>query len=92
VGAADLRVNGGYYILRRAILDHLGSGDDLVGEPFAQLATKQQLAAYRHDGFWVALDTLKELDLLQALEAQDAAPWAVWRGSPATVEGARATR
>ncbi len=79
VASADLRINGGLYLFRAAILDHLESGEDLVDAPFASLVGSGQLVAYRHDGFWVALDTLKELDVLQGLEARDAAPWALWR-------------
>jgi glucose-1-phosphate cytidylyltransferase len=82
VAAADLRVNGGSYLFRRAILDRLDSGEDLVDAPFASLAAEGRLAAYPYDGFWVSLDTLKDLEVLQRLEAQDAAPWAVWRRSP----------
>ncbi len=88
VASADLRIIGGFYLFRPGILDHLDSGEDLVDEPFARLVDAQQLAAYRHDGFWVALDTLKEFDALQGLEAQDAAPWAIWRRSTPSPENA----
>ena len=86
VASAYLRISGGSFQFRPGILDQLGSGEDLLDAPFAALAAAGELAAYPYDGFWVALDTLKELDLLQRLEAQDAAPWAVWRGAPAPVE------
>jgi glucose-1-phosphate cytidylyltransferase len=79
VAAADLRINGGGYLFRAGMLDRLTSGDDLVDATFATLAAEGRLAAYRYDGFWVSLDTLKDLEVLQRLEAQDAAPWAVWR-------------
>jgi len=59
--------------------DRLGSGEDLVDSPFAGLAAEGKLAAYRYDGFWVSLDTLKDLEVLQRLEEQGRAPWAVWR-------------
>ena len=79
VAAAELWINGGAYLFRSGILDHLASGEDLVDAPFAALTTEGRLAAYRYDGFSISLDTLKELEILQRLEAQDAAPWAVWR-------------
>jgi glucose-1-phosphate cytidylyltransferase len=79
VAAADLRISGGLYLFRRDMLDQLESGEDLLDAPFGGLAEAGKLAAYRYDGFWVSLDTLKELEILQRLEAQDAAPWAVWR-------------
>jgi glucose-1-phosphate cytidylyltransferase len=82
VEAADLRVNGGLYLFRPAILDTLTSGEDLVDAPFQSLARAGRLVAYQHDGFWVPLDTLKDLEILEKLEARDAAPWAVWRRAP----------
>ena len=62
-GAADLRINGGGYLFRPGILDRLDSGEDLVDAPFATLAAEGLLAAYPYDGFWVSLDTLKDLAL-----------------------------
>ena len=85
VASAELWINGGGYLLRPGILDYLESGEDLLGAPFSALASGGQLAAYRYDGFWISLDTLKDLESLQRLEAQGAAPWAVWRS--ATVPG-----
>jgi glucose-1-phosphate cytidylyltransferase len=79
VVSADLRVNGGGYLFRAEMMDRLESGEDLVDAPFVTLAAEGRLAAYRYDGFWVSLDTLKDLAVLQALEERDAAPWAVWR-------------
>ena len=76
---ADLRINGGCYVLKPGIFDHLASGQDLVDEPFRQLADEGQLLAIPYDGFSVSLDTLKELQTLLELEATDHAPWAVWR-------------
>ena len=83
VGAAGLQINGGGYLFRAEFLDRLESGEDLVDSPFATLAAEGLLAAYPYDGFWVSLDTLKDLAALQALEERDAAPWAVWRRRPA---------
>jgi glucose-1-phosphate cytidylyltransferase len=87
VAAADLRINGGGYLLRREILDRLDSGEDLVDAPFGGLAAEGRLAAYSYDGFWVSLDTLKDIDVLQRLEEQGAAPWAVWRRSSTAPAG-----
>jgi glucose-1-phosphate cytidylyltransferase len=87
VATADLRVTGGAYVFRAGILDYLASGEDLLDAPFAALAAEGRLAAYPYDGFWVSLDTLKDLDVLQRLEAEDAAPWAVWRGSSGPAGG-----
>jgi len=88
VASAGLRVNGGSYIFRPGIFDTLASGDDLVDAPFAQLASRSMLAAYPYDGFWMSLDTLKDLEILERLEDRDAAPWAVWRRQRAADVGA----
>ena len=61
----------------------LDSGEDLVDAPFAGLAAEGRLSAYPYDGFWVSLDTLKDLEVLQHLEESGDAPWAVWRRGPA---------
>lgn len=79
VSAAGLRINGGGYILRPEILGRLGTGEDLVDAPFLSLAGEGRLLAQPYDGYWISLDTLKEVEVLQRLEAQDAAAWAVWR-------------
>ncbi len=83
VSESDLRIGGGWYLFRPGILDLLESGADLIDAPFAALTAERRLAAYAHDGFWVSLDTLKDLDLLQQLETAGDAPWAVWRPAPA---------
>ena len=88
VAGADLHVNGGSYLFRAGIFDVLGSGGDLVDEPFAALASNERLAAYPYDGFWMSLDTLKDLEILQRLEARDSAPWAVWRRPADAAPGA----
>jgi glucose-1-phosphate cytidylyltransferase len=81
VATAGLRITGGGYMFRAGIWDHLGASEDLLEAPFAALARTGGLAAYPYDGFWVSLDTLKDLEVLERLEAQDAAPWEVWRSS-----------
>jgi len=88
VAAAELHVNGGSFLFRAGIFDALTAGDDLVDGPFAALASQAQLVAYPYDGFWISLDTLKDLELLQRLESRDAAPWAVWRHASSPPVGA----
>ena len=76
--ASDLWINGGYFILRPEIFDHIRPGEELVVEPFARLAAADRLIAYRYEGYWAPLDTLK--DMLALEEAQDTGrpPWAPW--------------
>lgn len=80
---AGLRVNGGYFIFRREIFDYLRPSEELVEEPFQRLIAAGQLIGYRYDGFWAPMDTLKEMQNLEALYQSGRPPWAVWqsRGS-----------
>jgi len=73
-------INGGFFVLEPGVLDYI-AGDDIVfeREPLERLAKDGQLAAYRHDGFWQCMDTLRDLRLLESLWESGAAPWKVWR-------------
>ena len=72
-------VNGGYFVLERRVLD-LITRDDMVWEkePMEQLAANGQLAAYRHDGFWQPMDTLRDKHTLEDLWNSGKAPWRRW--------------
>ena len=76
---AGIWINGGYYMFRREIFDYIRGNEDLVEEPFTRLVAEDQLAAFRHDGFYVSMDTLKDLATLESLEEQGNPPWARWR-------------
>jgi glucose-1-phosphate cytidylyltransferase len=71
-------INGGYFVLSRKALDTI-AGDQTVWEkePLEQLAAEGQLMAYRHDGFWQPMDTLRERRLLEEIWQTGAAPWRV---------------
>jgi glucose-1-phosphate cytidylyltransferase len=82
---SGLRINGGYFIFRRAIFDYLRPGEDLVEEPFQRLIAERRLLAYAFDGFWACMDTFKERQMLEEMYARGETPWMVWRppnGSP----------
>jgi glucose-1-phosphate cytidylyltransferase len=72
-------INGGFFVLEPAIAKYI-QGDETVFEraPLEQLAKEGQLAAYRHEGFWQCMDTLRDVRLLDDLWRQGAAPWKVW--------------
>jgi glucose-1-phosphate cytidylyltransferase len=81
---AGVRINGGGYVLRPEIFDYLDTGQDLVDEPFHRLSAEGRVKAVEYDGFWLSLDTLKELQELQRMEQLGVAPWAVWRAATPT--------
>ena len=73
-------INGGFFVLEPSVLDYI-KGDDTVWEqqPLQQLAASGQLSAYQHNGFWQAMDTLREKNLLEELWASGKAPWKSWK-------------
>ena len=78
VHGTDLWMNGGYFVFRQEVFDYIREGEDLVEEPFQRLINDDQLLAYRYDGFWMPMDSLKDLQDLQALHDSGAPPWAPW--------------
>jgi glucose-1-phosphate cytidylyltransferase len=72
-------INGGFFVLNTSVLD-LIKGDDTVWErqPLETLAATGQLAAFRHHGFWQAMDTLRDKNMLESLWSEQNPPWKVW--------------
>ncbi len=77
--SSDIWMNGGFFALKNEIFDHLHEGEELVVECFQRLIKARQLTAYRHEGFWAAMDTFKEKMTLEDMYARGKAPWEVWR-------------
>jgi glucose-1-phosphate cytidylyltransferase len=77
----DMRINGGYFILRREIFDYLNPGDDLVMDGFTRAARAGKFRAVRFDGFWAPMDTLKERAALEEMHRSGHRPWALWEPS-----------
>ena len=78
VAAAGLRINGGFFVLRKEIFDYMRPGEELVGAPFYRLIEAGKLVSYRHDGFWACMDTFKEKQVLDDFFASGQAPWMIW--------------
>ena len=76
---SGLYVNGGYFIFRKEIFNYIREGEELVDQPFHRLVQEGLLAGYRHDGFWLPMDTFKDKQVLEDLYARGAAPWEVWK-------------
>jgi glucose-1-phosphate cytidylyltransferase len=79
VSETDLWINGGFFAFKREIFDYLKEGEDLVQEPFQRLIALNQLTAYRHNGFWACMDTFKDKQAFDDMEARGDAAWQVWR-------------
>jgi len=78
VGESDLRINGGFFVFKKEIFDHIREGEELVKEPFYRLIAEKQLIAYPYDGFWAGMDTFKEKRMFDDLYHSGQMPWAVW--------------
>ncbi len=73
-------INGGFLVCEPEVFDYIPEGDDVIFEniPLQNLSKDRQLNAYKHNGFWRAMDTLKDkIDLTQMWQSQNA-PWAIW--------------
>jgi glucose-1-phosphate cytidylyltransferase len=72
-------INGAFFVLEPEVLDFIeGDSTQFEHEPLSDLADAKQLVAYRHDGFWQCMDTVRDKKLLQELWEEEAAPWKVW--------------
>jgi glucose-1-phosphate cytidylyltransferase len=73
-----LRINGGFFVLRREIFDHLREGEELVEQPFERLIAARKLVTFAWDGFWQCMDTFKDKITFDRMEARGDCPWKVW--------------
>lgn len=72
-------INGGFFVLSPAILDYIdGDQTSWEGEPLARLANDGQVGAFKHEGFWHPMDTLRDKTLLEELWSSGSAPWKCW--------------
>jgi len=72
-------INGGFFVLEPGVFDYI-DGDHSVWErePLERLARDNQLSAFRHDGFWQPMDTLRDKNKLEELWSSGKAPWKTW--------------
>jgi glucose-1-phosphate cytidylyltransferase len=72
-------INGGYFVLSPKVIDLIDSAGSMwEHEPVRRLVKDGQLAAYKHDGFWQCMDTLRDRMTLDSIWAAGAPPWKVW--------------
>jgi glucose-1-phosphate cytidylyltransferase len=82
---AEIWINGGYFIFRKQIFDYIADGEELVLEPFSRLIADGQLMAYRYEGFWRAMDTLRDRQVLEEMVERGEMPWHSLVDAPAKV-------
>ena len=72
-------INGGYFAVEPACLDYI-DGDDISWEkePLMRIAQENKLSAYKHNGFWQPMDTLRDKQYLESLWENQTPPWKVW--------------
>lgn len=71
-------VNIGFMVADRRIFDYLGNGNDMLERgPFDRLVADQQIAAYKHHGFWSPMDNIHDREYLEKIWSNDA-PWKIW--------------
>jgi len=77
--ASESWVNGGFFVMEPEVLDMIeGDATELEKGLLTTLSEQGQLGAYRHDGFWQSMDTLRDKMLLNRLWDGGAPPWRTW--------------
>jgi glucose-1-phosphate cytidylyltransferase len=72
---SDIWINGGYFIFRKEIFEYVQDGEELVLEPFNRLIKAGKLMAYKYEGFWRAMDTLRDRQILEEMVERGETPW-----------------
>lgn len=72
-------INGGFFVLNESVLSFI-KGNNIAFEqkPLQVLALKDELSAFKHDGFWQPMDTLREKEFLEEQWKSNKAPWKIW--------------
>lgn len=72
-------INGGFMVLEPKVMDYIM--DDMImfeREPLEKLANNGQLMAYKHDGFWQCMDTMRDKESLEKMWNSHTAKWKMW--------------
>lgn len=73
-------INGGFFVCEPKVFDYIKKGDSTVWEnsPLENLAKDKELYAYKHEGFWHPMDTLKDKNVLTDMWEKGEAKWKIW--------------
>jgi glucose-1-phosphate cytidylyltransferase len=78
-------INGGFFVMQREALRHVGDSEKL-DDFLAHLTAMHQVAVYEHRGFWQCMDTLRESELLNKMWNSGHAPWKIWDRTEESLE------
>lgn len=72
-------INGGFFVMQPEFLDLIADDSTVLErEPLEEVAARGELVAYRHEGFWQCMDTMRDRKYLEDLWSENRAPWKVW--------------
>ena len=73
-------INGGFFVMEPGVFAYLPNNNACIleREPFEKLTGEGQIAAFKHEGFWKSMDTLKDKNELTNMWTKGKAPWALW--------------
>ena len=72
-------INGGFFVLEPEVFDYIKNDSTIwEKEPMENLAIDGQVSAFKHNGFWQPMDTLRDKNILEELWQNGKAPWKVW--------------
>jgi len=72
-------INGGFFVLNKKIFDYLSDKNCIwEREPLENIAKENQLTAFKHSGFWHAMDTLRDRNYLEDIWSSNQVPWKIW--------------
>lgn len=81
IAQSGLMINCGFFVLDRKVFDYIQPGDELVERPFQRMISEGKLVGYPYNGFWTAMDTFKDKQLLDDMYSRGEKPWEVWRAN-----------
>jgi glucose-1-phosphate cytidylyltransferase len=84
---SNIWVNGGYFVLRNEVFRYVKPGEELVYEPFQRLISEGRVWSQRYGGFWQCMDTFRDKQILDELEASGNPPWCLWKNGQQPEQG-----
>jgi glucose-1-phosphate cytidylyltransferase len=80
-------INAGFFVLEPGIFDYIaGDSTTFEKEPLEHIARDKELLAYKHDGFWQPMDTVRDKTYLEDLWTNDKAPWKIWENKVVNIK------